>query len=79
MAIPRAAKAKAEGDIRASSKHPLRNHALARFAHNVGFPQLGQSFLVGVRSDAASPIDVLDIGFLTGGTASGQKGRHNEG
>ena len=78
MAITRAAKAKAEGDHRALSKHPLCNHALARFAYNVGFPQLGQSFLVGVRSDAAPPIDLLDIGFWAGGTASSQKGQHHE-
>jgi len=77
MAIPRAAKAKAEGDRWASAQHPLRKHAFARFAYNVGFPQLGQSFLVGVRSDAVPPIDVLDIGFRTGGTAPSQKGQHN--
>ena len=77
MAIPPAPKAKTEGNHRASSKHPLRNPALVRFAHYVGFSQLGQGFLVGVRSDALPPIDVLDVGFRTGGTASGQKSQHN--
>jgi hypothetical protein len=60
MAITHAAQAKAEGDHRASSKHPLSSHALARFAYHVGFPQLGQSFLEGVRSDAAPPISTRD-------------------
>ena len=78
MAIPRTAKAKAKGDHRASSKHPLRNHAFARFAYNVGLPQLGQSLFVGICSDAAPPIDVLDIGFRAGGTAPSQEGQHNE-
>ena len=77
MAVTPGAKAKAKGDHWASSKHPLRNLALARFAHNIGFPQLGQSFLVGVRSDAAPPVDFLDVGFRAGGATHSQKDQHD--
>jgi len=56
------AEANAEGDGRTSLEHPLGDPALAGFADDVGVPQVGQSLIVGVVTDAALPIDVIDHG-----------------
>ena len=77
MAVTYAAKAKAEGDVRALPQTPLRNPALAGLAGHIRLAQLGQSFFVRIRSDAASPIDVIDGCFSAGGTAPGQKGEND--
>ena len=77
MAETYATEAKAEGDVGAPLKNPLRNHALAGLADHVRLAQLGQSFIVGICSDTAPPVDVLDGGFSAGGTTSSQKGQHD--
>ena len=72
MAGASGAKTKAESDGRASLQHPLRSPALAGFTYDVGLAQLGQSLFVSVRADPASPVDILDAGFRSGGATPGQ-------
>ncbi len=78
MAVTHAAEPKAEGNHRAAAKHPLCDHPIARFPYDIRLSELAQSFLVGVRSHAAPPIDALEIGARAGCTASGQKGHDQQ-
>ena len=77
MPVTSAAKTKSEGDHRAPAHHPLRNFALARFGDDVGLAQLSQSFLVGVRSDAAPPVDSRDVRFRARSATPSQKDLHD--